>query len=173
VATPGIENMAETGGKSPLDAEIEAPIAEGGAFELVSGGGMPRSPGAVAVEFMVSRECPLVSVVSMIAPSPDWFVGVTGLGLYGLAGRIGERVVALYPYDAGTDRGESYTSPNEPTEEREVVYRIETGPLLVEGEVPPLRVYRRSCIPWGSGGRDDSTRAATSGGEKRFTRLNE
>jgi hypothetical protein len=143
-----MENMAETGGKSPLDAEIEALIAEGGACELVSGGGIARSPGTVTVEFKVSRECPLVSVVSMIAPSPDWFVGVTGLGLYGREGWIGERVVALYPYDAGTDGGRSYTSSDEPTEEREGISRIETIPLLVEGGVPPL-------------------------GEFRFTRLNE
>lgn len=141
-ATPGIENMAETGRKSPLDSEIEALIAEGEACELVSGGGIALSPGTVTVEFTVSQECPLVSVVSMIAPSPDWFVGVTGLSLYGDEGWIDERVVALYPYDAGTDSGESYTSPDEPAGEPEGIYRIETGPLLVEGEVTPLGVFR-------------------------------
>ncbi|MGD9002612.1 MAG: spondin domain-containing protein, partial [Anaerolineae bacterium] len=116
-AAPGIQNMAETGGKSPLDSEIEALIAEGEACELISGGGIARSPGAVTVEFTVSRDCPLVSVVSMIAPSPDWFVGVTGVSLYADEGWVDERVVALYPYDAGTDSGGSYTSPDEPTEE--------------------------------------------------------
>jgi hypothetical protein len=141
-ATPGIQNMAETGGKSPLDSEIETLIAEGEACELISGGGIALSPGVVTVEFTVSQDCPLVSVVSMIAPSPDWFVGVTGLSLHGDEGWIEERVVKLYPYDAGTDSGRSYTSPDEPTEEREGIYRIETGPLLVEGEVPPLGVFR-------------------------------
>jgi hypothetical protein len=78
----------------------------------------------------------------MIAPSPDWFVGVAALSLYGDDGWIEELVVDLYPYDAGTDSGPSYTSPNEPTEVREGIYLIEAGPLLVEGQVPPLGVFR-------------------------------
>lgn len=142
MATPGIQNMAETGGKSPLNSEVETLIAEGGACELMSGGGIGSSPGAVSVEFTASQDCPLVSVVSMIAPSPDWFVGVTGLSLYGDEGWIEELVVDLYPYDAGTDSGSSYTSPNEPTEVREGIYVTEADPLLVEGRVPPLGVFR-------------------------------
>ena len=134
--------MAETGGKSPLDSEVETLIAEGGACELISGGGIAVSPGVVTVEFTASQECPLVSVVSMIAPSPDWFVGVAGMSLYGDEGWIEEWVVDLYPYDAGTDSGQSYSSPNEPTEVREVIYLIEADPLLVEGRVAPLGVFR-------------------------------
>ena len=82
----------------------------------------------------------------MIAPSPDWFVGITGMSLYGDEGWIEERVVDLYPYDAGTDSGTSYTSPNEPTEVREGIYLIEADPLLVEGQVPPLGVFRFSRL---------------------------
>jgi hypothetical protein len=138
--------MAETGGKSPLDSEIEAQIAEGTVCEVISGEGIALSPGAVTVEFTVSQDCPLVTVVSMIAPSPDWFVGVTGLSFYGEEGWIEETVIELYPYDAGTDGGVSYTSPDEPTEEREGIYRIETGPLLVEGQVPSLGEFRFSRL---------------------------
>jgi hypothetical protein len=141
-ATPGIQNMAETGGKSPLDSEVETLIAGGGACELISGGGIALSPGAAAVEFAANQGCPMVSVVSMIAPSPDWFVGVSGLSLYGDEGWTEEWVVELYPFDAGTDSGASYTSPNEPTELKERIYPIEAGSLLVEGRVPPLGVFR-------------------------------
>jgi hypothetical protein len=141
-ATPGIKNMAETGGKSPLDSEIEALIGTGEACELISGGGIAVSPGVVTVEFTAQRDCPLVSVVSMIAPSPDWFVGVAGLSLLGAEGWIEEQVVDLYSYDAGTDSGESYASPNAPTTVREGIYRIEEEPLLVDGQVPPLGVFR-------------------------------
>jgi hypothetical protein len=141
-ATPGIKNMAETGGKSPLDSEVETLIAEGGACELISGGGIASSPGVVSVEFTASQDCPLVSVVSMIAPSPDWFVGVAGLSLYGDEGWIEEWVVDLYPYDAGTDSGQSYTAQDEPTAEREGIVRIELSPFLVDGRVPPLGVFR-------------------------------
>jgi hypothetical protein len=146
-ATPGIKNMAETGGKSPLDGEIETLIAAGDACEMVSGGGIALSPGAVTVEFTANQDCPLVSVVSMIAPSPDWFVGVTGLSLFEDGAWVEEQVVELYPYDAGTDSGETYTSPDEPTVASEGIYRIETEPLLIEGQVPPLGVFRFTRLP--------------------------
>lgn len=138
--------MAETGGKSPLDSEIESLISRGSACEKISGGGINRSPGMVTVTLTVSRECPLVSVVSMIAPSPDWFVGVSGLSLHENGAWIEQKVVELYPYDAGTDSGRSYVSPDEPTESPEVIRRIETEPLLVEGSVPALGTFTFSRL---------------------------
>ena len=78
----------------------------------------------------------------MIAPSPDWFVGVTGLPLYEDGSWVEELVVELYPYDAGTDSGSTYESPNKPTGEDERIHEIQVEPLLVEGEVPPLGVFR-------------------------------
>ena len=76
IATPGIESMAETGSKSSLTGEINALVTAGTAEALISGGGIGRSPGQVSVEFTASQDFPLISVVSMIAPSPDWFVGI-------------------------------------------------------------------------------------------------
>ena len=140
-ATPGIKNMAETGAKSPLDAEIDALIDAGSACTTISGGGISTSPGAVEVTLTVSQECPLVSVVSMIAPSPDWFVGVSGLSLYEGGRWVDESVVELFPYDAGTDSGASYGSPNSPTESADPIYAIETEPLLIDGVVPPLGTF--------------------------------
>jgi hypothetical protein len=140
-ATPGIKNMAETGAKNPLDAEIDALIGAGSACTQISGGGISTSPGAVEVTLTVSQECPLVSVVSMIAPSPDWFVGVSGLSLYEGGRWVDESVVELFPYDAGTDSGTSYGSPNLPTESAEVIHRIETEPLRIGGVVPPLGTF--------------------------------
>ena len=140
-ATPGIKVMAETGAKSPLDAEIDALIDAGSACTTISGGGISTSPGAVEVTFTVSQECPLVSVVSMIAPSPDWFVCVSGLSLYEGGRWVDESVVELFPYDAGTDSGTSYTSPNLPTDGAEAIHGIETEPLLRGGVVPPLGTF--------------------------------
>ena len=145
-ATPGIKNMAETGGKSPLDTEIDALIGAGTACARISGGGVNPSPGVVTVTFEVSQDCPLVSVVSMIAPSPDWFVGVSGLSLYENDEWVEQKVVELLPYDAGTDSGESYASPNQPTGSPEAIYRIETEPLLVGGTVPPLGTFTFSRL---------------------------
>jgi hypothetical protein len=145
-ATPGIENMAETGGKSPLDSEIDALIGSGSACTTISGGGINPSPGVVTVTFTVSQDCPVVSVVSMIAPSPDWFVGVSALSLFENGKWIEQRVVELFPYDAGTDSGGSYASPDEPTDSPQAIHRIETEPLLVDGTVPPLGTFTFSRL---------------------------
>lgn len=141
MASPGIKNMAETGGKSPLDAEINALIDAGDACVQISGGGVPASPGTVSVTFAASEECPVVSVVTMIAPSPDWFVGVSALSLLEDGAWVDKRVVELLPYDAGTDSGEAYTSPDLPTSDPELISILETEPLLVDGAVPPLGTF--------------------------------
>lgn len=140
-ATPGIQNMAETGGKSPLDGEIAVLIDNGDACGVISGGGINPSPGSVMVTFTVTQDCPLVSVVSMVAPSPDWFVGVSGLSLLEDGGWVEQKVVELAPYDAGTDSGGTYTAPNEPTADPETIHKIEVAPLLIDGAVPPLGTF--------------------------------
>jgi hypothetical protein len=141
LASPGIKNMAETGGKSPLNSEIDALIAAGDACVQISGGGIGTSPGAVDVIFKVSEDCPVVSVVTMIAPSPDWFVGVSALSLLEDGAWVDEKVIELFPYDAGTDSGASYTSPNLPTGSPEGIFMIEGEPLLVDGSVPSLGTF--------------------------------
>lgn len=141
LASPGIKNMAETGGKSPLDGEIDALIGTGDACVLITGGGINPSPGAVEVTFVVSEDCPAVSVVTMIAPSPDWFLGVSALSLLEGGVWVDEKVVELFPYDAGTDSGASYASPNLPTASPEGIFMIEYEPLLIDGRVPPLGTF--------------------------------
>ncbi len=110
LASPGIEQMAETGGTSVLRAEISAAAPHVG--ETLVGPGLGQSPGQVLIPtFMVSRSQPLVTLVTMIAPSPDWFVGVHGLALLDEQNKWHDEItVTLYPYDAGTDDGTDYTS---------------------------------------------------------------
>jgi hypothetical protein len=141
LASPGIKNMAETGVKSPLNAEINELIAAGDACVQISGEGIHPSPGMVTVVFEVSEDCPAVSVVTMIAPSPDWFVGVSALNLLEDGAWVNEKVVELFPYDAGTDSGVSYTSPDLPTAGPEGIFMIEGGPLLVGDSVLPLGTF--------------------------------
>ncbi len=140
-ASPGIKNMAETGGKSSLDGEIDTLIEAGDACVKISGGGINPSPGVVTLVFAVSQDCPAVSVVTMIAPSPDWFVGVSALNLLEDGAWVDQKVVELFPYDAGTDSGASYTSPDLPTEDPDAIFRIETDPLLADGRVPSLGTF--------------------------------
>jgi hypothetical protein len=68
--------------------EVNAAIAAGTANRTLSGGGPNRGAGTVALRFVVDRTHPLVTLTAMIAPSPDWFVGVRGLPLIE-QGRLG------------------------------------------------------------------------------------
>lgn len=141
VATNGIESMAETGSKSLLIAEINTEIDIGNAQHLLSGGGIGRSPGEVQLTFEITQQHPFVTLVSMIAPSPDWFVGVSSLPLIANGQWLEQLVVPLFAYDAGTDSGAVYTSPNSDTQPRTSIQRIETLPFLVNSEVPSIGTF--------------------------------
>jgi len=143
-ATAGIQDMAEKGKTSPLDAEIAEAQAAGLAENLFIGGGLSPSPGVEAVEFEISQAFPLVTLVSMIAPSPDWFVGVRALSMLSDDWRD-EIIVELYPWDAGTDSGITFESDNEATVPRGVITLIQGPPVAVNGQVAPFGrfVFRR------------------------------
>ena len=128
-ASPGIESMAETGSKGTLTSEIQQAVNAGNANGVISGGGISLSPGSVAVEFSVNQDNPLTTVVSMIAPSPDWFVGVSGLNLFESGEWVEEKTVNLWPYDSGTDSGSSYTSSDQDTNPAELIEMITELPI--------------------------------------------
>ena len=81
MASPGIEQMAESGSTSPLYEEIMASIVVVAEQQVFRGNEALQSPGSVSLEFEISVDFPLVTLTSMVAPSPDWFVGVSGLSL--------------------------------------------------------------------------------------------
>jgi hypothetical protein len=143
LATPGIESMAETGAKSTLLNEVDDLIAEGTARSALSGGGIGVSPGVVSLEFEISQPFPLVSLTSMIAPSPDWFVGVDSLSLRSGGRWLNEVVVELPPYDAGTDSGSTYNSANRATNPPEPIFLIEESPV---GNGVPIGRFRFELV---------------------------
>jgi spondin-1 len=85
----------------------------------------PNVTGKTFAVFRVDSKHHLVSLVSMIYPSPDWFVGVSGLELCLSNGSwVEQKILNLYPYDAGTDSGPTYISPDQPTIPKEAIKRI-------------------------------------------------
>lgn len=88
-----------------------------------------------------------MSLVSMIDPSPDWFVGVSSLELcLRNCTWIESKILNLYPWDAGTDDGFTYIvrlllclyiccvfslvvlqSPDHPTTPRTTIRRIKSN----------------------------------------------
>ncbi|MFK7893350.1 MAG: spondin domain-containing protein [Granulosicoccus sp.] len=138
MASPGIEQMAETGGTSLLIEEIQAVIDEGRALTSIRGSGVPLSPGSINLEFTVSQEYPLVTLVSMLAPSPDWFIGVDRLStLDNQGGFLPAISVTLKLYDSGTDSGTRYDAANVDTQPPSAIDTVTTDPAdtgFVNGE---------------------------------------
>ena len=142
MASPGIKDMAERGRTSPLDSEVQAAIAAGTAYGLILGGAIDRSPGEAAAAFQIGREHPLVSLVSMVAPSPDWFVGVDSLSLVEGGDWVAEKLVPLLPWDAGTDGGPTYAAPDQPSQPRQTIRLLEGHPVAEGGVVAPFGSFR-------------------------------
>ncbi len=125
-----------------MTTEISDALNAGSAGALLSGGGIGSSPGSVSLTFDIDKDHPLVSLVSMIAPSPDWFVGVHGLSLFENGDWIGETTIVLLPYDAGTDSGDALTSPNQATIPQMPIARITSGPLVDGDNGPSIGTFR-------------------------------
>ncbi len=142
----GIQRVAELGSKTSLLAEVDAAIAAGTANRQLSGGGISGGAGATTLRFQIDRTHPLVTLVSMVAPSPDWFVGVRGLPLVENGQWVQSKTVALFPWDTGTDSGATFSSPDFVTIPRDVLTRIVTPPLATNGFAPPMGTFTFTLV---------------------------
>lgn len=112
-ASRQVERVAELGIQRDLRALMErsAHVSEVLEREPPRGG-----TASASIEFEVTAENPLVTLLTMIAPSPDWFVGIHGLSLRDDAGQWRDRLdVDLFPYDAGTEEGTEFSLDNPAT----------------------------------------------------------
>jgi hypothetical protein len=100
----------------------------------LSGSGIGTSPGVVKLQFEVSQQYPMLTLVSMIAPSPDWFVGISDLLLIENGKWLENLIIPLYAYDAGTDSGTLYISENSDTQPRGTIQRIGSFPFYANDE---------------------------------------
>ena len=114
-ATPGIESMAERGRTATLTAEIEAAGAHAlSVLRKDAGAGATGTDTFGSVS--VTADHPRLTLLSMIAPSPDWFVGVFGLSLLDAEGEWVEALALdLFPWDAGTEEGDDFSFDNAAT----------------------------------------------------------
>jgi hypothetical protein len=143
----GIKNMAERGDNTALRAEIQAQQPEAVFDWFESRATYVNSPGELIDTVEVNGQYPLLSAVSMIAPSPDWFVALESQNMLDAAGRWRTHVmVEARAYDAGTDSGPTFTSPDAPTRPAQPIQLITSGPLARNGSVAPLGVFHLDRI---------------------------
>ncbi|KAM7345975.1 extracellular matrix protein f-spondin isoform 1-T3 [Cochliomyia hominivorax] len=127
IATDGFKLLAEFGSPSDLEQELRAKGPKLRTLIKAAGLWYPNVNSNTSSTFRVDRKHHKVSLVSMFGPSPDWVVGISGEDLCTADCSWKESLdFDLYPWDAGTDSGITYMSPNLETQPRERMYRITT-----------------------------------------------
>lgn len=125
MASIGLQQVAEAGTTRKLESELKDQSEHIRTIIKARGIAFPNVTGRTFAVFRVDRKHHLMSLVSKIDPSPDWIVGVSGLELcLPNSSWIIHKELNLYPYDAGTDDGITYMSPDSPTEPHEPIRRI-------------------------------------------------
>nr|XP_016929716.1 spondin-1 [Drosophila suzukii] len=98
--------------------------SERSVFDEFSMPAIPLGAGRSEAKVFVDSNHSLVSLMTRIVPSPDWFIGVDSFELCVGGSWIDTVTVELDPLDAGTDNGFTFTAPNWPTAPQGVIYRI-------------------------------------------------
>lgn len=134
-ATNGVEDVAELGSTGVLRSEIESAQNNDRAGPIVSLDSLFNLPNSSSTTINVTSDFPNISLISMVAPSPDWFVGVSDLSL-----RDGEQwrpsfAVDLHPYDAGTEEGNGFSLGNPATSPQQPISLLTNSPFIAANPV--------------------------------------
>ena len=62
--------------------------------------------------------------MTKLVPSPDWFVGLDSLDLCSQGAWLESVITEVFPLDAGTDNGFTFTSPNWATDPKGEVFTM-------------------------------------------------
>ena len=112
-ASAGVEGVAELGSTGTFRSEVNASPHTLNVIQQGVGGG---GTGTASFTITVLKTHPQVTLLSMIGPSPDWFVGISGQSLLDASDNWQASVVVdLFPYDAGTEDGTEFSLSNPAT----------------------------------------------------------
>ncbi|EYC15568.1 hypothetical protein Y032_0036g3216 [Ancylostoma ceylanicum] len=127
ISTDGMKEIAEWGNTFKAEAEAKEKAAEVRTLMKVKGLWYPEVQGRTKSSFVVNKYHHLASLATMFGPSPDWCVGISSVNLcLPDCSWVAERTFDLLPFDAGTDSGPTYMSPNSPQEPRVPIRWITT-----------------------------------------------
>ncbi len=111
-ASSGLKLYAEDGDSSALISEISS----GGDTNITTiiQGTTDVGPTETKVyNINVTPNTTLISFITKISPSPDWFLGVDSINILNSDNTLVDNIgFKLYAIDAGTDAGDTYTSAN-------------------------------------------------------------
>lgn len=115
-ATTGIKNVAEFGSNGVFMSEVQN---SSNTKEWLSASFNPFAAisSATLTDVEFTEEHHLLTLVSMVAPSPDWFIAINSLNLRNATNTDWKDTftIDVFVYDSGTDSGTNYTSGNAAT----------------------------------------------------------
>jgi len=117
-ANRAVEEIAETGVNNRIIRRGRRARAQGRGVKSVVDAGAPTLPGkSTTVLLNVDCENSFVTVIGMIAPSPDWIVQINNRNLFDTQrGRFVRHMSGdLIAYDTGVDDGREFTDPSDPS----------------------------------------------------------
>jgi len=146
--TPGLERLSEMGKHEPLDTEIEAAVASGKAGSIieVSEGSEGPVHAPVSFSFDIDPRYPTVSLVGMIAPSPDWFYGVSTT-LMSDGRWVPSLIVPAYAWDSGGDAGSRYMAEDADLEPKQNTRLSDASVFVQHGKRIPVGVFVFKLVP--------------------------
>jgi len=136
--TAGLERLSEEGKHTPLDDEIRAAIAAGNAGVLVETGPLRDFTDSLVATVHVDSLHPMVSLVMMVAPSPDWFTGVSNVNLMENGQWVAAKTLDLLAWDSGGDDGATYKAPDMDTNPKKPTSQGMTPHFVINGAVVPV-----------------------------------
>lgn len=133
-ASAGLEFVAEIGSDWRLESEMDAIIARKKGlekFNLLP----PSIVGSIDTTLRFTLQHSAISFASMIAPSPDWFVGIYSLNLLSNNKWIENIKVPLFIYDAGTEDGDIFGYDNPDSDPKQLIHLLTpaTGTVIANG----------------------------------------
>lgn len=135
--TPGLENLSEMGKHDPLDAEIKAAIGTGHALALAESDPLKDFSQTVTYEVTVDDAHPMVALVAMIAPSPDWFANVD-VNLMENGAFVSSKSVDVMAWDSGGDDGTTFLADDVDTNPKKPSMQSTDKHFMKDGTVMPV-----------------------------------
>jgi hypothetical protein len=157
-ASQGLKEVAEHGSTRTLETELKSQSDQIRTIIKARGISYPNVTGKTFAVFRVDSKHHLISLVSMISPSPDWIVGVSMLELCrSNCSWLEDKVLNLYPYDAGNFSNIVYMAAlsilihyQEPIRDQHTSHRINQPiprkPSVVSDPPPQTTLYPHSTI---------------------------
>lgn len=145
-ASAGVKSVAELGQTGTLKAEIEAQKSAGKVWQLILPGyGLGAVEERTGIPVKVTSNFSRVSLISMLAPSPDWFIGIDSHDLCDNGQwRKTWDVTMLPPYDSGTDSEPTFIG-DQPTVPPVPIFRINNtmeGAFKANNSIKSLGEFR-------------------------------